>query len=137
MRRSRIGGCQAVLAENVAEALARAPEDLVELHVSQLQRLSNRGPGLFMEVIPFQHLAVALHEAGHDRELQQARLAIQHAAAAGCVRVPGIACADDEIEGSAVHGAEHAVRNVGRPGILEELAATRMSGHGKNDQGAS
>src|ERR1700730_670474 len=61
LRRSRIGGGKAVPAEDVAEALARAPEDLVELHVSQLQRLSNRGPRLFMEVVPFQHFAVALH----------------------------------------------------------------------------
>src|ERR1700732_457997 len=61
LRRSRIGCGKAVPAENVAEALTRAPEDLVELHVSQLQRLSNRGSGLFMEVIPFQHFAVALH----------------------------------------------------------------------------
>jgi len=41
---------EAVPAEDVAEALARAPEDLIELHVCQLQRLSNRGPRLFMEV---------------------------------------------------------------------------------------
>src|SRR4030081_987221 len=61
LRRSRIGGGKAVPAEDVAEALARAREDLVELHVSQLQRLSNRGPRLFMEVVPFQHFAVALH----------------------------------------------------------------------------
>src|ERR1700738_246220 len=61
LRRSRIGCGKAVPAEDVAEALTRAPEDLVELHVSQLQRLSNRGPRLFMEVIPFQHFAVAPH----------------------------------------------------------------------------
>src|SRR6266702_3392775 len=61
LRRSRIGCGKAVPAENVTEALASAPEDLVELHVSQLQRLSNRGSGLFMEVVPFQHFAVALH----------------------------------------------------------------------------
>src|SRR5882757_3134508 len=61
LRRSRIGCGKAVPAENVAEALTRAPEDLIELHVSQLQRLSDRDSGLFMEVIPFQHFAVALH----------------------------------------------------------------------------
>jgi hypothetical protein len=59
LRRFRIP--EAVPAEDVAEALARAPEDLIELHVCQLQRLSNRGPRLFMEVVPFQHLTVTLH----------------------------------------------------------------------------
>jgi hypothetical protein len=54
-------------AENVTEALACAPEDLIELHVSQLQRLSNRGSGLFMEVVSFQHFAVALHgQVAHE-----------------------------------------------------------------------
>src|ERR1700736_2985587 len=67
LRRSRIGCGKAVPAEDVAEALTRAPEDLIELHVSQLQRLSNRGARLFMEVVPFQHFAVALHgQVAHE-----------------------------------------------------------------------
>jgi hypothetical protein len=65
MRRPRLARGQAVSAKDVAEALACAPEDLVELHVRQLQRLSNHCPWLFMEVIPFQHFAIALHGQMH------------------------------------------------------------------------
>src|SRR5882762_9378673 len=54
-RLRRFSITEAVPAEDVAEALARAPEDLIELQVFQFQRLSNRGPRLFMEVIPCQH----------------------------------------------------------------------------------
>jgi hypothetical protein len=65
LRRSRLARGQAVPAKDVAETLACAPEDLVELHVRQLQRLSNHIPRLFMEVIPFQHFAVTLHGQVH------------------------------------------------------------------------
>jgi hypothetical protein len=48
-------------AEDVTEALASAPENLIELQVCQLQRLPNDIPRLFTKVMPFQHFAVALH----------------------------------------------------------------------------
>jgi hypothetical protein len=50
---------QAVPAQDVTEATARAPEDLIELQLCQSQRLSNRRPRLLSEVVPFQHFTVA------------------------------------------------------------------------------
>src|SRR5262249_805576 len=58
---ARAGCRQPVAAQDVAEALARAPQNLIELHVSQLQGLPNRDSRLPAQVEAFENLPVALH----------------------------------------------------------------------------
>jgi len=57
---SPLAAANTVPAQDVAETLARAPEDLVELQLSQLQRLPNGRPRLFPKVKPFQYFPVTL-----------------------------------------------------------------------------
>jgi hypothetical protein len=50
-----------IAAQNIAKSLPRTPQNLIELHVGQLHRFSDRGPGLLMQVEPLENLTVALH----------------------------------------------------------------------------
>ena len=53
--------CEPSFPKNHGQALSRAPYDLVELPIRQLQRLSDTRSRLFGEVIAYQHLAIALN----------------------------------------------------------------------------
>src|SRR6476646_8133800 len=59
--RVRVPERETCLLQNIAKALARSPQNLVELHVGQLQRLSDRSTRLLVQIETLEHLAVALY----------------------------------------------------------------------------
>src|SRR5262249_28607905 len=58
---ARAGCREPVAAQDVAEALARAPQNLIELHVGQLQGLPNRDSRLLAQVEALETFPVGLH----------------------------------------------------------------------------